>query len=94
MSGIVGVGHRFSLCTTRPSKAIVEHDLARLPPDVLPHGRERHIVRQNRIVAQDIPEILWWWAVFVFVFVCAYDCGRGNECLGTGMAEYVHGRTG
>ena len=45
----------------RSPAAVMQHDLARLPPDVLPHDRERHIGRQHRIVARDLPQIVRPW---------------------------------
>ena len=41
-----------------PLTSVMQHDLARLPPDVLPHGRKRHVGRQDRIVAQDLPQVI------------------------------------
>lgn len=38
--------------------AVIQHDLARLPPDVLPHDSERHIGRQDRVVTRDLPHIV------------------------------------
>ena len=36
----------------------MQHDLTRVPPDVLLHDRERHIGRQQGIVARDLPQIV------------------------------------
>ena len=39
------------------SAAIMEDELTRLAPNVLPHRREGHIGRQHRLIAQKLPQI-------------------------------------
>ena len=60
----------------------MQHDFARLPPDVLPHDRERHVGRQDRIVAQDLPQIVRLWAGLTFVGFLIVFVPRG--CCRTG----------
>ena len=41
-----------------PLTSVMQDDLARMPPDVLPHDRERHVGGQDCIVARDLPQIV------------------------------------
>ena len=66
-----------------PLTSVMQHNLARLPPDVLPHDHESHVGRQDRIVARDLPQIIRLqvelrFVGFLFVFV-----PRGCCCMET-----------
>ena len=50
-----------------PLTSAIQHDLARLPPNVLPQDRERHVGWQDRIVARDLSQIVRLWVGLTFV---------------------------
>ena len=90
-----------------PLTSAIQHDLARLPPNVLPHDRERHVGWQDRIVARDLSQIVRLWVgltfvdfeqVFAFVPLPRPEGVSGmtmttTSCEGSGKARRSPGRS-